>query len=112
VLARIVADCIRQCCSLFLPKTIGQSYCRTLLADDRGKFEANGDRKYIEKAHRRGKVGWDVGKHIEVIPHFRRPHMALVWTGHGRMMPKIVPRKGSVVHRDMVEKLPSGFGGG
>ena len=46
-----------------------------------------------------------------MIPHYRRPHMALVWTGHGRAMPKIVPRRGSVVHREAVEKLPSGFGG-
>ena len=83
-----------------------------VLADDRAKFEASGDQKYIDKAHRRGKVGWDVGKHIEVIPHFRRPHMMLVWTGRGRAVPRIVPRKGSIVHREAVEKLPSGFGGG
>ena len=25
------------------------------------------------------------------------------------MVPRIVPRKGSVVHREMAEKLPSGF---
>ena len=65
-----------------------------VLADDRAKFEASGDQRYIDKAHRRGKVGWDVGKHIEVIPHFRRPHMMLVWTGRGRAVPRIVPRKG------------------
>ena len=65
-----------------------------VLADDRAKFEASGDHKFVDKAHRRGKIGWDVGKHIEVIPHYRRPHMALVWTGHGRVTPKIVPRPG------------------
>jgi hypothetical protein len=27
-------------------------------------------------------------------------------------VPKIVPRRGSIVHREAVEKLPSGFGGG
>jgi hypothetical protein len=26
------------------------------------------------------------------------------------MTPRIVPRRGSVVHREVVEKLPSGFG--
>jgi len=83
-----------------------------VLADDRAKFEQTGDQRYVDKAQRRGKVGWDVGRHIEVIPHYRRPHMALVWTGHGRVVPKIVPRKGSIVHREAVEKLPSGFGGG
>ena len=81
-----------------------------VLADDRAKYEASGDQKYVDKAHRRGKVGWDVGKHIEVIPHYRRPHMALVWTGRGRVVPRVVPRRGSVVHREAVEKLPSGFG--
>ncbi len=34
--------------------------------------------KVIVKAHRRGKVGWDVEKYIEVIPHFLQPHMTLV----------------------------------
>jgi ATP-dependent Lon protease len=43
--------------------------------------------------------------------HYRRPHMALVWTGRGRAVPKSVPRRGSVVHREVVEKLPSGFAG-
>jgi hypothetical protein len=37
--------------------------------------------------------------------------MALVWTGTGRAVPKIVHRRGSVVHRELVEKVPSGFGG-
>ena len=36
--------------------------------------------KQVEKAHRRGKVGWDVGKHIEATPHYRRSHMASVAT--------------------------------
>ena len=50
-------------------------------------------------------------EHIEVIPHFRRPHMTLVWTGAGRKVPRLVPRRGSIVHREAVEKLPSGFSG-
>lgn len=55
-----------------------------VLADDRAKFDQGGEQRYVDKAHRRGKVGWDVGRHIEVIPHYRRPHMALVWTGRRR----------------------------
>jgi hypothetical protein len=35
-----------------------------VLADDRTKFEASGDHKFVEKAHRRGKVGWDVGNRL------------------------------------------------
>ena len=107
-----VMDCIRLCCSLCLLENDPSIISPDVLADDRAKFEASGDQRYIDKAHRRGKVGWDVGKHIEVIPHFRRPHMMLVWTGRGRAVPRIVPRKGSIVHREAVEKLPSGFGGG
>lgn len=83
-----------------------------VLSKDRDKYESAGDQKYVDKAHRRGKVGWNVGRHIEVAPHYRRPHMALVWTGRGRAVPKIVPRRGSVVHRELVEKVPSGFGAG
>ncbi len=108
----LMMDCIRLCCSLCLLENDPEIISPDVLADDRAKFEASGEQKYVDKAHRRGKVGWDVGKHIEVIPHFRRPHMTLVWTGSGRAVPKIVPRRGSIVHREAVEKLPSGFGGG
>src|SRR5664279_1180807 len=105
----IIDDCVRLCCSLCLLENDSSIISPDVLADDRSKFDQSGDQKYIEKAHRRGKVGWDVGRHIEVIPHFRRPHMALVWTGTGRAVPKIVPRRGSVVHREVVGRVPSGF---
>jgi hypothetical protein len=62
-----------------------------VLADDRAKFHETGDQKFVEKARRRGKVGWDVGRKIEVIPHYPRPHLILVWTGRGRAVPRIVP---------------------
>ncbi len=106
----LVTDCVRLCCSLCLLENDRSVISPDVLSKDRDRFEQTGDRKYIEKAHRRGKFGWDVGRHIEVVPHYRRPHMALVWTGRGREVPKIVPRRGSVVHREVVEKLPSGFG--
>ena len=107
----LVNDCVRLCCSLCLLENDSSIICPDVLADDRAKYDQNGDQKFVEKARRRGKVGWDVGRHIEVIPHFRRPHMTLVWTGRGRVAPKIVPRRGAIVHREVVEKLPSGFGG-
>ncbi len=81
-----------------------------VLSKDRDEFEASGDDRYVDKAHRRGKIGWNVGQRIEVAPHYRRPHMALVWTGRGRAVPRVVPRRGSAVHREPVEKAPSGFG--
>jgi hypothetical protein len=107
----IINDCVRLCCSLCLLENDPSIISPDVLNDDREKFERTNDGKYIEKAHCRGKVGWDVGRHIEIIPHFRRPHMTLVWTGRDRAVPKIVPRKGSIVHREVVEKLPSGFEG-
>lgn len=63
----------------------------------------------VEKARRRGKVGWSLGKNMETIPHYRRPHPFLVWTGTGRAVPKIVMRSGSIVHRKAVEAVPTGF---
>jgi hypothetical protein len=107
----LVTDCVRLCCSLCLLENDPTIISPDVLSKDRDKFDGTGDQKYVDKAHRRGKIGWNVGRHIEVAPHYRRPHMALVWTGHGRTVPKIVPRRGSVVHRELVEKVPSGFAG-
>jgi hypothetical protein len=108
----LIDDCVRLCCSLCLLENDPSVIEPDVLSKDRDKFEASGDDRYVDKAHRRGKIGWDVGRHIEVAPHYRRPHMALVRTGRGRAVPKIVPRRGSVVHRELVEKMPSGFGDG
>ena len=108
----LVTDCVRLCCSLCLLENDPSVIEPDVLSKDRAKYQESGDEKYIAKAHRRGKVGWNVGRRVEVAPHYRRPHMTLVWTGRGRAVPKIVPRRGSVVHREKVEKIPSGFGGG
>jgi len=107
----MITDCVRLCCSLCLLENDPSVIEPDVLSKDRARFEQTGDEKYIAKAHRRGKVGWNVGRRIEVAPHYRRPHMTLVWTGRGRAVPRVVPRRGSVVHREVVEKLPSGFGG-
>ncbi|HBO45238.1 MAG TPA: hypothetical protein DD670_15180 [Planctomycetaceae bacterium] len=105
----LAANCVRLCCSLCLLEDDPEIISPDVLDRDRAQFERTGDGKYIQRAHRRGKIGWNVGRNIEVAPHYRRPHMALVWTGPGRSAPKIVPRKGSVVHREVVERLPSGY---
>ena len=80
-----------------------------VLAPDRAKYDATGDKKYEKRAYNRGKVGWDVGRHIEKCPHRRRSHMAIVRIGPGRKDRKIIWRKGAVIHRDAVEKIPTGF---
>ena len=107
----LVLDCLRLCATLCLLADDPSVIEPDVLAKDQARFRQTGDEKYIDKAHRRGKVGWNVGRRMEVVPHYRRPHMALVWTGRGRAVPKVVPRRGSVVHREKVERVPSGYGG-
>lgn len=82
-----------------------------IIAKDREKFEkadSQTKEKLIQKAVRRGKNGSDIGRNLDLIPHYRRPHLALVWTGKGRTTPKIVTRSGSVVHRNKITKIPTG----
>ena len=79
-----------------------------VLAKDREKWEHTHDPAIVERAVRRGKRGWLVGAKLEIIPHVRRPHMALRWTGPGGATPRIVPVKGSIVHREKVEHVPTG----
>jgi hypothetical protein len=85
-----------------------------VLAKDKKKFE-DGDetlkQKLIARAKNRGCVGWDIGKNIQSTPHYRRPHPCLVWTGPGRKIPKIVMRKGGIVHMGKVTDMPTGYAG-
>lgn len=81
---------------------------REVLSKDRLKWEQTRDPRYIEKAAKRGINGWRIGEKIEVLPHFRRPHFAIRWTGPGRTIPKLRPISGSIVHRDLVTKVPTG----
>jgi len=80
-----------------------------VLSKDERKYEQTKDQKFIKKAHRRGKVGWHIGKTFDAMPHYRRPHLALRHTGKGRMIPQIVPVKGSVVHRQKMTTVPTGY---
>ena len=106
----LVLNSLRLCAMLCLLAEDIDVIAPDVLADDRRKYEASGDPKYVDRAHRRGKVGWNVGQQIEVMPHYRRPHPALVWTGHGRAVPRIVMRKGSVVHREVLHGFRPGLG--
>lgn len=79
-----------------------------VLARDREKWERTQDPAIAERAIRRGKYGWLVGAQMETMPHYRRPHFALRWTGEGRQVPKIVAVKGAVVHRKKLTDVPQG----
>lgn len=81
-----------------------------VLRADARKYEESGDVKYIEKAKRRGVFGFEIGAdiptrkqlkrmveeneiaiaHGKKAPHFRASHLALVHTGKGRALPKII----------------------
>lgn len=100
---------VRLACTVCLLADDPQIIEPDVLADDRVKFEETRDIKYVEKAHRRGKLGWNVGEKFEAIPHYRRPHPALFWTGKGRLIPKIGIRKGSIVNRTIVGDIPTGY---
>lgn len=80
-----------------------------VLNKDEPNYRLSGDEKYVAKAHRRGKVGWHIGRSFEAIPHFRRPHLGLRHTGKGRTVPRIVPIKGCVVHRNKMTRVPTGW---
>ena len=51
------------------------------------------------------------GKDFErtVSPHMRVPHFAIRWTGKGRTKPKLVPVKGSLVNREKILPIPTGY---
>ncbi len=114
----IQADTLRLCMKLFLSVCLlanDPSIIRPdVLRSDRRRYETCKDdpvavARLQERAKQRGKVGWSIGEEYEVIPHFRRPHPALVWTQKGRAVPKIIMRKGSIVHRQKATEVPTGY---
>lgn len=80
-----------------------------VLTADQIKFGTSRDMKLVEKAKKRGKYGWTVGREIDCLPHIRRPHFAIRWTGKGGSVPKVVPVKGSVVKRKSMADVPTGY---
>lgn len=90
-----------------------------VLKRDKDKFDPeNPDQRMVERAHRNGKVGWNVGESVEPTKetntHFRDPHPALYWTGPGRKKPVVRIRRGKgpggsiIVHRDKMSQVPTG----
>jgi hypothetical protein len=104
----LIVDCVRLCATLCLLADDPEIIEADVLSKDRQKFRDSRDEKYIEKARRRGKVGWLVGRDLEKSPHYRRGHFSVFWTGAGRHVPKVGWRKGTVVHRAQVVKVPTG----
>lgn len=84
-----------------------------VLAKDRDRYDQETDEAWkqraIDRARRRGVVGWNIGADYEVCPHYRRPHFGLRHTGKGKTVPRIVPIKGAVVHRSRLTEVPTGW---
>ncbi len=80
-----------------------------VLSKDRRKYEETSDQKYIDKARKRGVVGWSIGEKYETCPHYRRPHLGIRHTGKGGKIPRIVPIKGAVVHNKKLTTVPTGY---
>lgn len=106
----VVQNCARIACALCLMAADPELAVPDVLSKDKAKFAATGDPSLIDKAHRRGKVGWDIGINVEVSPHLRSAcPAALYWVGEGRKIPKIRFRKGCIVHRRRLSEVPTGF---
>jgi len=80
-----------------------------VLSKDLAKLTDANREQLINKAVRRGKFGFSLGKELEKIPHLRRPHPCWVAYGPGRKLRKLKLRKGSIVHREKIEKMPTGL---
>jgi hypothetical protein len=92
------------------------------LAKDLRKYEESGDARLIQRAHNRGKICFSLGKAVEKAAHIRRPHFAVRWMrpnnarkyiGHKatgkELLPVLRPIKGSVVQRERVKQVPTGW---
>lgn len=104
-----LVGCVRLVCTLCLLANDPDLIEPEPLADDQQKYDDNPDQRLIDKALHRGKRGWRVGARLQADPHYRRPHVALRWTGEGRKIPRIVPVKGSIVHRRRMAEMPTGY---
>lgn len=80
-----------------------------VLTNDLSKVNGDNIRKLVDKAKKRGKFGFSLGKSLESIPHTRRPHM--YWQAYGPKysLRRYRTRKGSVIHKDKMVNVPTGF---
>ena len=103
-------NCAKLVCTICLMAEDQEIIQPDVLSCDEDKFEKTKDLKYIEKAKRRGKYGWSVGKNIQISPHVRAScPAALYWTGPKKSIPKIRFRKGCIVHKKTISNIQTGF---
>lgn len=83
-----------------------------VLMKDQRRWDDTKDIKFVEKARRRGKYGWHIGRalSVDVTPYFRSAHPCLVWYGPGKKLAKVIIRKEHFVKREKVVQVPTGRG--
>ena len=82
-----------------------------VLTKDWDKYQQNHDYKFIDKAIRRGKNGWLIGRRCEdeKNPSYVNPHFQHYWTGKGRTQIILKHKKGFFVKRDKLKEVPTGY---
>lgn len=88
-----------------------------ILGKDRGIYSSTNDpaRKQVieERARRRGKIGWDVGKELHDTPHVVPPYFAIRWMnaqkGKPGAKPVLRPISGYVTHKKLITNVPTGY---
>lgn len=109
---KLINKVIQLCCCVCLIGDDPELVTPDILSKDAEKYErATIEQKKIieERAKRRGKNGFDLGKQMEVSPHLRQSHLALFRVGKGRKNYIIKRRKGSIIHKSKITKIPTGF---
>jgi hypothetical protein len=79
-----------------------------ILKKDEKLLNSDNLSELVAHARQKGVVGWNVGARVQVSPHYRKAHFGLRWTGEGKKIPKVVPIKSSIVHRNLVTEVPTG----
>lgn len=108
----LVRSCLRLVCTLCLLDNNPDLIEDQPLEKDRERWEKTHDPALIERAHRKGKMGWDIGRKIEIAPGFRSPHFAIRWMGRGPDVVKkavVRPIKGCLVRRGALLEVPTGY---
>lgn len=108
----IVTNLVKLCTCICLIGSDPEIIRPEILKKDESRFQQASEAEreaMFAMAKRRGKHGWLIGYDMEVSPHYRSAHLARVWTGEGRKVPRIVMRKGTIVHREKLTTLPSGY---
>lgn len=107
-----IRDMVKLCSVVCLIGEDPELVTPDILAKDRPDWASASEAtrlRMVQKAKQKGKNGFNLGADLELVPHYRRPHLAVVWTGKGRTLPKVVMRKGAVVHREKLLNVPTGY---